>query len=64
MGLNQDKLISIARGAALAGLGAALAYLGQQATQIDLGPWGLLVAAAISSAINALRKFAEANQEN
>lgn len=56
-----DKLVSIGKGALVAGAGAALAFAlaeaGKAAGAGDLGPWGFALVALLSVLVNAFRKF-------
>jgi hypothetical protein len=51
--------LSVLKGAAVAGVGAALAYVYQYVTATDLGQFGPLVAAALAVAANVVRKAGE-----
>ena len=55
--LNQDDLIKITTGAALALGGALVTYLTEIVGQIDLGEWTPVFVAVMSVLINAFRKF-------
>jgi hypothetical protein len=57
MGLDQEKLKSIGKGAALAGLGALLAYLTTAAAGGEFGTWGPVLTVVFSVAANAVRKY-------
>lgn len=58
-----EKLIKIAKGAAIAAGGAALTYLTQVATGADFGEWTPIVVAGISVLINVARKLLEHAKE-
>lgn len=55
--MNKESLLSLAKGAGLAGGGAALTYVAQWAASTDLGIYGPAVAALSAVGINALRKY-------
>ena len=55
--LTEEKLLAVAKGAAIAGAGAALAYLAHWSTGLDPAYSGL-AGAVISVLINLLRKYA------
>lgn len=61
--MSREKLISVGKGAAIAAAGAVLAYLGQWVAGGDLGAYGPLVAAVLAIAVNALRKYAQPDEE-
>ncbi len=61
MNLTEEKLLSIAKGAGIAGLGAGLAYLAHWATNTDLGMMGPIIGAALSVAVNFVRQLAKDN---
>lgn len=52
-----EKLVSILKGAGLAAVGAFLTVVLQSISQTDFGPYAVVVAAALSVAANAIRKF-------
>lgn len=54
--LNKSAWLSIGKGAALAGIGAALTYLYQNATGTALGELGPVAAAAFAVIANYIRK--------
>lgn len=54
-----EKAISVLKGAGIAAAGAILTYLGQYVSGADLGQWGPLVAALLSVAANAVRKYSQ-----
>lgn len=58
-----EKLKKIGRSAAIAGAGAALAYLlaAIQSGGLDLGIYGPLAAAALAWLVNTLREMAKAD---
>lgn len=55
--LDQRDAKKVLKGAAIAGAGAALAYLTQWATNTDLGEMAPLVTAALAVLANVLRKY-------
>ena len=57
--MNKDKLISIAKGAGIAALGAILTYATQFATGADFGSATPVIVAVLSVLSNAVRKFVE-----
>lgn len=58
--MDQDKLKSILKGAAIAAIGAAVAVVANAASSGALGPmWSPILGAVASVAVNALRKWAE-----
>lgn len=61
--MNKDKLISVLKGAAIAGAGAALTYFTQWATNADFGQAGPILAAVLAVGVNLLRKWAQPNAE-
>lgn len=56
----RDYLVSVGKGALVAALGAAIAYVAAYVNSpegsADLGVWGPLAAAGLAVAVNALRK--------
>lgn len=58
--LKNTEWISVAKGAGIAAAGAALAYLSQWTTGQDFGVLGPVIAAVLSVAVNAVRKYSEA----
>lgn len=54
--LDKEKWVSVGKGALIAAVGAALAYLSQWATSADLGQFGPLLAAILAVLVNAFRK--------
>ncbi len=56
--LSKAKLISVAKGAAIAAAGAALAYLTQWVTGQDFGLFEPAVVAGLGVLVNLLRKAA------
>lgn len=56
--MDKDKLISVLKGAAIAGAGAALTYVTQWASGSDFGAAGPVVAAVLAVAVNFFRKLA------
>lgn len=58
--MNWDGIVSIAKGAAIAAAGAALAHLTAAVTGADFGPYTPAVVAVWSVAVNAARKALEA----
>lgn len=55
--LDKTKLISIGKGALIAGIGALLASLIEASPTVDLGAWGPLVAALLAVLANTVRKI-------
>lgn len=51
-----EKLIKVLKGAAIAGVGAGLAYLGAYLGQVDLGAYGPALAAIMAVLANAVRQ--------
>lgn len=57
--LDTKDLVAIAKGAGLAALGAVAAYLATAGTTLDQSTaQGVILAAVLSTAANALRKWA------
>lgn len=56
--MSKEDLISLAKGAAIAAAGAAVAYLSQWASGQDLGVWAPLVTAGAAILANLVRKLA------
>jgi len=52
-----DKLISIGKGALIAGAGAALTYLAEILPNLDFGEWTAVVAAVLAVLVNIFRKM-------
>jgi hypothetical protein len=50
------KLIKLAKGAVIAGLGAALAYFADGLEGVDFGEWTPIVVAGFSVFVNAVRQ--------
>jgi len=50
------KLIKLAKGAVIAGLGAMLAYMAEGLQGIDFGEWTPIAVAGFSVAVNAIRQ--------
>lgn len=57
--MSYDAWLSVAKGAAIAAGGAVLTYLSQWVAGGDFGVATPLVVAALSVAVNALRKLTE-----
>lgn len=57
--MTKTKLISIAKGAAIAATGAVLAYLGQYLAATDFGILTPALTALLSVGVNAIRKYQE-----
>ena len=57
--MNKDQLMSVAKGAGIAAAGAALTYLSQWASNTDFGSASVVVAAILSVATNAVRKWVD-----
>jgi len=57
--VTKEKLISIAKGACVAAIGAMLTYLAADFSGINFGIFTPLVTAALSVLTNAVRKWAE-----
>ena len=55
--MNKESLVKIGKGAAIAGAGAILTYLLEAVPGLELGQWTPLVVAALSVAVNAVRKL-------
>lgn len=56
--LDASQWLSIAKGAGLAAIGAALTYVSQAASGVDFGVYGPLVAAGLAVLSNYIRKAA------
>lgn len=54
--LDKPKLISIGKGALIAGIGAALASIINALPSVDLGAWGPFAAALLAVLANTVRK--------
>jgi len=54
--MSKDDIISIIKGAGIAGVGAALTVLTQWATSTDFGAWTPLIVAGLSILANVVRK--------
>jgi hypothetical protein len=59
--LKNMEWVSLAKGAAIAGSGAALTYAGQWASGQDFGLLAPTVAAGLAIAVNFVRKLAAAH---
>lgn len=59
--LNYDDIIKVSKGAALAGMGAAITYLAEWASGTDFGEWTPIVVAAAAVAVNLFRKWVADN---
>ena len=57
--MTREQTASVARGALVAAVGAALTYLSEWASNTDFGQWQPIVAAVLAVATNAVRKWAE-----
>jgi hypothetical protein len=55
--LNQSDLVSLLKGAAIAGAGVVLARIAEGLPGIDFGAYGDVIAGVLMIAINALRKW-------
>jgi len=55
--ITKEDVISLLKGAAIAGLGALLAYLSNGITQLNLGVWQALAVALGGFIINLIRKY-------
>lgn len=55
--LSKESLLKVGKGAAIAGAGAALAYLVEAIPGLDLGVWAPLVAAGLAVLVNLVRKL-------
>jgi hypothetical protein len=55
--INQEDVISIVKGAAIAGGGAFAVYLLEGLIKLDFGDWTALVVAVLSIGINVIRKW-------
>lgn len=53
----KEKLLKIGKGALIAGAGAVLTYLSQAVSGADFGLWTPIIVAALSVAVNAVRKL-------
>jgi hypothetical protein len=51
------KLIKLAKGAVIAGLGAGMAYFAEGLQGIDFGEWTPIVVALFSIGVNAVRQL-------
>lgn len=61
--MDKDKVISVLKGAGIAGAGAVLTYLTQWASGADFGTAGPIIAAALSVLVNVVRKWATPTAE-
>lgn len=57
--MTRDQLISIIKGAGIAGVGAALTVLSEWAAGMSFGVWTPLVVAGLSILANVVRKLNE-----
>lgn len=57
--MTEDKIISIAKGAAIAAVGAALTFVTTAITGVDFGTWTPVVTAGFAVLTNAVRKWME-----
>lgn len=61
--LDKTELKKIAKGMAIAGGGAVLTYTLEIIPSLDFGPYTLIVAAGVSTAINGALKWLQDNKE-
>lgn len=59
--LNTSDLVNLAKNAALVGLAAVLTYLGENITNVDLGPTGIMIVPVVSVAIDTFAKWIKDN---
>lgn len=59
--LNTSDLINLAKNAALVGLAAVLTYVGENITNVDLGPTGIMIVPIVSVAIDTFAKWIKDN---
>lgn len=57
--MDREKWLKVARGAAIAGIGAVLTVLTEASGAVDLGVWAPLVGGVLAVATNALRLWAK-----
>lgn len=59
--LNTSDLVNLAKNAALVGLAAVLTYVGENITNVDLGPTGVMIVPVVSVAIDTFAKWIKDN---
>lgn len=59
--LNTSDLVNLAKNAALVGLAAVLTYVGENITNVDLGPTGVMIVPIVSVAIDTFAKWIKDN---
>lgn len=59
--LNTSDLVNLAKNAALVGLAAVLTYVGENITNVDLGPTGVMIVPVVSVVIDTFAKWIKDN---
>lgn len=59
--LNTSDLINLAKNAALVGLAAVLTYVGENITNVDLGPTGVMIVPVVTVVIDTFAKWIKDN---
>jgi len=59
--LNGNDLVNLGKNAALVGLAAALAYVGENIASVDLGNMGIMLVPVIAVGLDTLVKWARNN---
>ena len=59
--LNTSDLINLAKNAALVGLAAVLTYVGENITNVDLGPTGIMIVPVVTVVIDTFAKWIKDN---
>lgn len=55
--MSREQIVSILKGAGIAGIGAALTLLSEWASGVNFGVWTPIVVAALSILANVVRKL-------
>ena len=59
--LNTSDLVNLAKNAALVGLAAILTFVGENISNVDLGPAGVMLVPVVSVGIDAFVKWIKDN---
>jgi len=59
--LNTGDLVTLGKNAALVGLAAVLTFLGEEISNVDLGPTGVMLVPVVSMALDTLVKWIKNN---
>lgn len=59
--LNSSDLVNLAKNAALVGLAAILTFVGENISNVDLGPTGIMLVPVVSVGIDAFVKWIKDN---